>query len=133
MSITGFRVKDDGCAGQSFIRSYATFTGSTDNTDDVVDLLRRDEGSVISRKRLSVPSHTAERAPKDMLNRLAIAAATCLVLGAEIPDRRSRPARPGPIPAPGAAEVVPAANTAPVAEPAAAPADNGDLGFERPR
>ncbi|MGV1088933.1 MAG: MspA family porin [Mycobacterium sp.] len=36
VSITGFRVKIDGCAGQSFIRSYATFTGSTDNTDDVV-------------------------------------------------------------------------------------------------
>mgnify|MGYP006277691391 CR=1 FL=1 len=36
VSITGFRVKIDGCAGQSFIRSYATFTASTDNTDDVV-------------------------------------------------------------------------------------------------
>ena len=36
INITGYRVKVDGCAGQSFIRSYATFTGSTDNTDDVV-------------------------------------------------------------------------------------------------
>lgn len=36
VNITGFRVKVDGCAGQSFIRSYATFTSSTDNTDDVV-------------------------------------------------------------------------------------------------
>ncbi|MCX2931537.1 MspA family porin [Mycobacterium sp. CVI_P3] len=39
VSITGFRVKIDGCAGQSFIRSYATFTSSTDNTDDVVTYL----------------------------------------------------------------------------------------------
>ena len=82
---------------------------------------------MISRKRLSVPSHTAERAPKDMLNRLAIAAATCLVLGAGVtPIAAADPApAPAPIPAPGAAEVVPAANTAPAAEPAAAPADNG--------
>jgi len=36
ISITGFRIKIDGCAGQSFIRSYATLTSSTDNTDDVV-------------------------------------------------------------------------------------------------
>lgn len=36
VNITGFRVKVDGCAGQSFIRSYATFTSSTDNTDDIV-------------------------------------------------------------------------------------------------
>ncbi|MUM18399.1 MspA family porin [Mycobacterium sp. CBMA271] len=35
-TITGFRIKIDGCVGQSFIRSYATFTSSTDNTDDVV-------------------------------------------------------------------------------------------------
>ena len=39
ISITGFRIKIDGCAGQSFIRSYATFTSSTDNTDDVVTYL----------------------------------------------------------------------------------------------
>ena len=36
VNITGFRIKVDGCAGQSFIRSYATLTSSTDNTDDVV-------------------------------------------------------------------------------------------------
>jgi len=36
VNINGFRIKVDGCAGQSFIRSYATFTSSTDNTDDVV-------------------------------------------------------------------------------------------------
>lgn len=39
VNITGFRIKVDGCAGQSFIRSYATFTSSTDNTDDVVTYL----------------------------------------------------------------------------------------------
>ena len=39
VSIHGFRIKIDGCAGQSFIRSYATFTSSTDNTDDVVTYL----------------------------------------------------------------------------------------------
>ncbi len=36
VNINGYRVKVDGCAGQAFIRSYATFTSSTDNTDDVV-------------------------------------------------------------------------------------------------
>lgn len=39
VNITGYRIKVDGCAGQSFIRSYATFTSSTDNTDDVVTYL----------------------------------------------------------------------------------------------
>lgn len=39
ISITAFRIKIDGCAGQSFIRSYATLTSSTDNTDDVVTYL----------------------------------------------------------------------------------------------
>jgi hypothetical protein len=39
ITITGFRVKIDGCAGQSFIRSYATLTSSTDNTDDVITYL----------------------------------------------------------------------------------------------
>jgi hypothetical protein len=39
VSITGFRIKIDGCAGQSFVRSYATLTSSTDNTDDVVTYL----------------------------------------------------------------------------------------------
>jgi hypothetical protein len=36
VNITGLRMRVDACAGQSFIRSYATFTVSTDNTDDVV-------------------------------------------------------------------------------------------------
>ena len=36
VTITGFRVKVDGCVGQSFIRSYATLTSSTENTDDVI-------------------------------------------------------------------------------------------------
>jgi hypothetical protein len=39
INITGVRVKFDLCAGQSFIRSYATLTSSTDNTDDVVTYL----------------------------------------------------------------------------------------------
>ena len=39
VNITGYRIKVDGCAGQSFIRSYANFTSSTDNTDDVVTYL----------------------------------------------------------------------------------------------
>ena len=39
VSITGFRIKIDGCAGQSFIRSYATLTSSTSDTDDVITYL----------------------------------------------------------------------------------------------
>jgi hypothetical protein len=39
ITITGVRVKTDQCAGQSFIRSYATLTASTDNTDDVITYL----------------------------------------------------------------------------------------------
>lgn len=39
VNITGMRIKVDGCAGQSFIRSYAILTSSTDNTDDVVTYL----------------------------------------------------------------------------------------------
>ena len=39
ISITGVRIKTDYCAGQSFIRSYATLTSSTDNTDDVITYL----------------------------------------------------------------------------------------------
>ena len=39
IQITGLRVKFDLCAGQSFIRSYATLTSSTDNTDDVITYL----------------------------------------------------------------------------------------------
>ncbi|GCA96583.1 hypothetical protein NCCNTM_02180 [Mycolicibacterium sp. NCC-Tsukiji] len=39
VTITGVRIKTDQCAGQSFIRSYATLTSSTDNTDDVITYL----------------------------------------------------------------------------------------------
>jgi MspA len=39
IQVTGLRVKFDACAGQSFIRSYATLTSSTDNTDDVITYL----------------------------------------------------------------------------------------------
>jgi hypothetical protein len=39
ITLTGVRVKTDQCAGQSFIRSYATLTSSTDNTDDIVTYL----------------------------------------------------------------------------------------------
>jgi hypothetical protein len=39
VNINRLRIKIDGCAGQSFIRSYATFTSSTDNTDDVVNYI----------------------------------------------------------------------------------------------
>ena len=39
ITLTGVRVKTDTCAGQSFIRSYATLTSSTDNTDDVITYL----------------------------------------------------------------------------------------------
>jgi hypothetical protein len=39
VNITGYRIKIDSCAGQSFIRSYATFTSSTDDTEDVVTYL----------------------------------------------------------------------------------------------
>jgi hypothetical protein len=39
IQVTGLRIKFDVCAGQSFIRSYATLTSSTDNTDDVITYL----------------------------------------------------------------------------------------------
>ncbi|MDH6243103.1 MspA family porin [Mycobacterium sp. OTB74] len=39
ITLTGVRIKTDYCAGQSFIRSYATLTSSTDNTDDVITYL----------------------------------------------------------------------------------------------
>jgi hypothetical protein len=39
VSVTGYRVSIDGCAGQSFIRSYATLTSSTADTADVVTYL----------------------------------------------------------------------------------------------
>lgn len=34
--ITGFHIKIDGCVGQSFIRSYATLTRSTDLSDAIL-------------------------------------------------------------------------------------------------
>ncbi len=37
--ITGFRVKIDGCVGQSFIRSYATLTQVTDQSDVVLSYI----------------------------------------------------------------------------------------------
>ena len=36
VSISNFRVSIDQCVGESFLRSYATLTSSTDDTDDVV-------------------------------------------------------------------------------------------------
>lgn len=39
ITLSGVRVKTDQCAGQSFIRSYATLTGSTANTDDIITYL----------------------------------------------------------------------------------------------
>ena len=36
VTITSFHVRIDGCVGQSFLRSYATLTSTTDNTADVV-------------------------------------------------------------------------------------------------
>ena len=39
VSITGLRIRVDGCAGQSFIRSFATFTGSSADNADVVTYL----------------------------------------------------------------------------------------------
>lgn len=61
-----------------------------------------------------------------MLNRFAIAAASCLLLGVGVaPVAVADPApAPAPVPPPGAAEVVPAANTAPPAD-AAPPVDTG--------
>lgn len=39
VSINGVRIRIDGCAGQSFIRSFATFTSATDDNADVVTYL----------------------------------------------------------------------------------------------
>lgn len=39
VSIDGVRIRTDQCAGQSFIRSYATLTSSSENTDDVITYL----------------------------------------------------------------------------------------------
>ena len=36
ITVTGFHIKIDGCVGQSFIRSYATLTSTTDHTHDVI-------------------------------------------------------------------------------------------------
>jgi len=36
VKITGFRVKIDGCVGQSFIRSYATLSYSSSQTEDIL-------------------------------------------------------------------------------------------------
>ncbi|SPX88002.1 MspA family porin [Mycobacteroides abscessus] len=36
VTISSFRIKIDGCVGQSFIRSYAILTSSTEDTQDVV-------------------------------------------------------------------------------------------------
>ncbi len=35
VSVSGFRVKIDGCVGESFIRSYAVLTHSTDQSDSI--------------------------------------------------------------------------------------------------
>ncbi|GAT10607.1 MspA family porin [Mycolicibacterium novocastrense] len=39
VTVTGLRVNFDRCAGQSFIRSYATLTVSTEDTEDVITYL----------------------------------------------------------------------------------------------
>ena len=36
VQITGFRIKIDGCVGESFIRSYAFLTRSTDVSDAIL-------------------------------------------------------------------------------------------------
>jgi len=36
VTITGFRVRVDGCVGQSFLQSYSTLTSSTADTSDIV-------------------------------------------------------------------------------------------------
>ncbi|MGE2734981.1 MspA family porin [Mycolicibacterium vaccae] len=36
VTVTGLRVRMDGCVGQSFLQSYATFTSSTADTSDIV-------------------------------------------------------------------------------------------------
>jgi hypothetical protein len=39
INISGFRIKIDGCAGQSFVQSYATLSSSTDSTEDITTYL----------------------------------------------------------------------------------------------
>lgn len=36
VSVTGFRIRVDGCVGQSFLQSYATLKATTSDTDDIV-------------------------------------------------------------------------------------------------
>jgi len=36
VTVTGFRVRVDGCVGQSFLQSYSTLTSSTADTSDIV-------------------------------------------------------------------------------------------------
>jgi MspA len=36
VTLKDIRIKDDGCVGQSYLRSYATLTSATTDTDDVV-------------------------------------------------------------------------------------------------
>lgn len=36
ITVSGQRIKVDGCVGSSFLRSYATFTSTSDNNDNVV-------------------------------------------------------------------------------------------------
>lgn len=36
ITISDFRVKIDGCVGESFLRSYATLTGTTTDTQDII-------------------------------------------------------------------------------------------------
>lgn len=36
VTVTGFRIRTDGCVGQSFIQSYATLTSTTTDTSDIV-------------------------------------------------------------------------------------------------
>jgi MspA len=39
INISGFRIKIDGCAGQSFIQSFATLSSSTETTEDITTYL----------------------------------------------------------------------------------------------
>ena len=46
VSISNFHVKIDGCVGESFIRSYAILTRSTDEVRRDPVLVRRDQGGL---------------------------------------------------------------------------------------
>jgi hypothetical protein len=39
INISGFRIRIDGCAGQSFIQSFATLSSSTETTEDITTYL----------------------------------------------------------------------------------------------